>query len=157
MSKKRNKGLLVCVDSRRRKAGVNKQFITKMLEQAGMMLNLENSQINILLVGGSEIVEVHRRYFNENTETDVISFPMNESDPETGRLLLGDVVVSVDEADKYANSGEGVRDEVFLYALHGLLHLIGYDDLDPKNKRKMFAMQRKIMTALNLVGGKSHG
>lgn len=150
---KTKNGLKVNIESFRKKAGVSKNVIKRRLADAGDILGLRDCEVNLILVGKPEIIEMHRAYFGKNTETDVISFPMDEPDPETGNTVLGDIAVSVDAADKFIRPGRTIGDEVFLYALHGLLHLIGYDDLEPAAKRKMFALQRRITDALKKKNG----
>jgi len=121
------------------------------------------AEVNVLLTDNEGIREINRDQRNIDAPTDVLSFPMivfsRESDfghveesaedyfnPETGELLLGDIVVSVEkvveQAEKYGHSME--RELAFLVA-HSMLHLCGYDHMEENERNIMEAKQREIL------------
>ena len=72
-----------------------------------------------------------------------------ERDKDSGALLTGDIIISVDTAKIQAQElGHEVKTELLILVIHGLLHLIGYDDQNKKAKTEMFAMQQKILDRL---------
>jgi probable rRNA maturation factor len=93
--------------------------------------------------------ELHRRFMNVSGPTDVLTFPI-ELDAR-GRALGGEVYVCVPEARRGAKShGTRVADEVLLYALHGMLHLCGFDDRTPAEFQRMHRTEDRILTRIGL-------
>jgi probable rRNA maturation factor len=97
--------------------------------------------VSVVFVGDAEIRDLHRRFLGEDSATDVLAFDLGEpggrGDPHPGDLL-GEIVVSVETAAREAaRRGEPLERELALYALHGLLHLLGLDDSDPGSRRRM--------------------
>lgn len=121
------------------------------------------AEVNVLLTDNAAIQEINRDYRQIDAPTDVLSFPMvdfeTESDfdhvedhvedyfnPETGELILGDIIISVEkvieQAEKYGHSQE--RELAFLIA-HSMLHLCGYDHMDEAEREVMEGKQREIL------------
>lgn len=100
-------------------------------------------EVDIAVVDVEEIERLNRRWLNHRRPTDVISFDL--SDPgEQG--LTAQLIVCGDVAVEQARArGLGVRRELMLYVIHGLLHLTGYDDTDPTSAEKMHARQRELL------------
>lgn len=127
------------------------------------------AEVNVLFTDNEAIREINRDYRQVDAPTDVLSFPMvefeKESDfshveesvedcfnPETGELLLGDIVVSVEkieeQAEKYGHSRE--RELAFLIA-HSMLHLCGYDHMEEDERARMERRQDEILTGLGIT------
>jgi len=86
-----------------------------------------NAEVHLVLTGDQTIRELNRQYRNTDRATDVLSFPDGDELP-TGRILLGEIILSVDGARRQATEfGHGERRELCELALHGTLHLLGYD------------------------------
>ena len=107
--------------------------------------------VNVCFVDDSEIRKLNRDYLGHDYATDVVTFPMRsvgeaaEGDPLEDDLF-GEVVVSVDTARRYAESrGVDLPRELALYAIHGVLHLLGYDDGEPAGRRKMRRAERRYL------------
>jgi len=121
------------------------------------------AEINVILTDNASIQEINRDYRQIDAPTDVLSFPMieyeKESDfshvedsvedyfnPETGELILGDIIISVEkvieQAEKYGHSRE--RELAFLLA-HSMLHLCGYDHMEDGEREVMEQKQREIL------------
>ena len=94
----------------------------------------ELTAIQFVLVDRATMAQVHDSFLGDPTETDVITFPYGE--------VLVCPAVAQDRAPEY---GVKVEQEVLLYALHGLLHLAGYDDTTPKAAREMEAVQGDLL------------
>lgn len=97
--------------------------------------------VSVVFVGDDEIRELNRRFLGEDRATDVLAFDLSEDgsrgDPHPDDLL-GEIVVSVETARREASArGVPLDRELALYALHGLLHLLGLDDADPASRRRM--------------------
>jgi len=129
------------------------------------------AQINVLLTDNEEIRRYNREYREIDQETDVLSFPnlsyetpseFDEAakeeadcfDPETGELILGDIIISVDkvkeQAEKYGHSE--LREFAFLVA-HSMLHLCGYDHMEEEEAVQMEAKQEAVLENLGITRG----
>lgn len=98
----------------------------------GLPAGLE--EVEVVLVDRATMKRVHADFLGDPTETDVITFP------------YGEVLVCPAVAREMAGGfGQGVEEEVLLYALHGLLHLAGYDDKTPALARKMAQAQGRLL------------
>ena len=110
------------------------------LEEAGFAA----CDLSVSLVEDSEIVRLNDRYFGKKGPTDVISFPMEEKAKDG--MLLGDVVVCVPQAVRAADErGLPVEEEISLYLIHGILHLLGQRDHAPAERRRMEKRQQAIL------------
>lgn len=90
-------------------------------------------EVSIYFVSTEEICQLHKDFFDDPTPTDCISFPLDEEDVDNqiDYRILGDVFVCPQTALEYAEAnGTDPYDETALYVIHGLLHLMGYDDLE---------------------------
>ena len=100
----------------------------------------------LVCVGQREMTKLNARFYRCRRPTDVLSFPHGEPDRETGRWLAGEVVICRDVAVREARArGLSVAGELLLYAVHGWLHLAGYDDHDPRRARRMHERAREIL------------
>ncbi len=144
---------------------------TKLADKvAGQILKSENCpyevSVNLILTDNEEIKNVNSQFRSVGAPTDVLSFPMIPFpapadysfvegkdiyfDLDTGELLLGDVMISVDkvysQAEEYGHSTE--REFSFLFA-HSMLHLLGYDHMEPEEAA---VMEKKQSEALKELG-----
>ena len=98
----------------------------------------DQSEISIAFVDDPTIRDINKQYLNHDYETDVISFVLEESET----TLTGQLLVSTDTAEKMGRQlGVPVQHEVLLYVIHGMLHLVGFDDTDPESAEKMRAAE----------------
>ena len=125
--------------------------------------------LSIVFVSDEEIRDVHREFFGRDCATDVVTFPMDpvnaadgtvlpsslaESEAEgdalgAHRRLIGEVLVSVDTALRESElRGHAVESELALYAVHGTLHLVGYDDIEESDRREMRRAEHKYLNGL---------
>lgn len=126
-------------------------------------------ELNVILTDNKEMKEINKEYREIDAPTDVLSFPMihyitpadfshleeEEDDnfnPETGELLLGDIIISVEkvieQADEYGHSEE--RELAFLTA-HSMMHLFGYDHIDEEDRIMMEERQKNVLDELQLL------
>ena len=120
---------------------------------ATQTLTLEGSagDVTIVLADDAQLRELNRQYLDVDAPTDVLSFPSGDPDPETGETYLGDIVISVPQAQKQASaSGHGLEAEVQLLVVHGVLHLLGYDHAEAADKAAMWAAQDRALNRLGL-------
>ncbi|API90570.1 MULTISPECIES: rRNA maturation RNase YbeY [Virgibacillus] len=120
----------------------------------------QQAEVSINFVNNKEIQELNRNYRQKNTPTDVLSFPMQElgeGEEEVNILdedlpiLLGDIVISVDKAKEQAEAyHHSLERELTFLALHGFLHLLGYDHLSEEDEKRMFSRQDEILGAFGI-------
>ncbi|HMM42156.1 MAG TPA: rRNA maturation RNase YbeY [Thermomicrobiales bacterium] len=109
--------------------------------------------VTLRLTDDQRIAEIHGRFFDDSTPTDVISFPSGEDLAAFGGHL-GDIVVSVATAtDNAADQGHSANREIAFLLLHGLLHLCGFDDAGEEERAAMLARQSDILAAFEAVAG----
>lgn len=126
------------------------------------------TEVNVLLTTDEEIHEMNRMHRQIDRPTDVLSFPMvdyelpgdfsrleeNEDyfNPESGELMLGDIVISLDkvyaQAEEYGHTP--LREYAFLIA-HSMLHLFGFDHMEEEERMDMERRQREIMERVNIL------
>lgn len=108
-------------------------------------LELPEAELSVLLTDDRGIQELNREHRHKDKPTDVLAFPMDERVPDP-RGVLGDVVISLDTAERQARARRRpLIEEVRFLLAHGLLHLIGYDHANPVEKREMVAMTRALV------------
>ena len=110
----------------------------------------ENCELSVLLTDDEGIHAINKEFRDVDKPTDVLSFPMGDTDPETGRLLLGDMVLNIARAEEQgAQFGHGTDHEISYLTVHSVLHLLGYDHVDEGDmKRAMRAREKAIMAEL---------
>jgi probable rRNA maturation factor len=107
--------------------------------------------VTIRLVDDEVMSQFHLEYLGEEKTTDVLSFPHGEIDPETGLPYFGDILISWPRARQQAqDAGHSVEDELTLLTVHGVLHLLGYDHAEEKQKQVMWRLQQEILDSLGV-------
>lgn len=102
-------------------------------------------QISVAVVNDRTIQDVNRQYLNHDYPTDVISFNLTDDDQN----LEGEVIVSWQTAKRVAEeSGWTTSQELLLYIIHGMLHIVGLDDATPTQSKKMRQKERQYMQAI---------
>ena len=105
--------------------------------------------ITIILTDDAQIYELNKKYRGIDAPTDVLSFPSGDTDPDSNRLYLGDVVISYPRAQAQAEAGGHlIEAELQLLVVHGVLHLSGYDHVEEQGKSRMRAAQAEILVLL---------
>ena len=116
-------------------------------------LELEKCEFNIIIVDNEKIHAINKEYRNINRETDVISFAMEDNmDVEYQDFrLLGDIYISIDKVISQAKEyGHSNLREICFLATHGILHLLGYDHMEPDDEKEMFDLQNKLLDGYNI-------
>ena len=107
--------------------------------------------LTIVLTDDDQLHELNLQWLGVDAATDVLSFPSDEVDPETGKRYLGDILISLPRADQQAKAaGHSLEAEIQLLITHGILHLMGHDHAEAEEKTRMWANQAEILTQLGL-------
>jgi probable rRNA maturation factor len=125
-----------------------------LLERAALAVLTHQStdgDLTIVLTDDAQLHGLNRDYLGIDAPTDVLSFPASETDPETGRRYLGDILISVPRAEEQAHAaGHALQAEVQLLAVHGTLHLLGHDHAGAAEKTRMWKAQAEVLERLGL-------
>ncbi|MDC0284372.1 rRNA maturation RNase YbeY [Mariniblastus sp.] len=106
--------------------------------------DLNHSEISIAVVDDPAIRVINKQYLDHDYATDVISFVLDFD--EAASCLTGQLVVSTDTASNMAGQiGGTMEDELLLYVIHGMLHLVGFDDKDPDSAAEMREQERHYL------------
>lgn len=127
------------------------------------------AEVNLLLTSNGEIHRMNREFRQIDRATDVLSFPMLEYEvpgdfslleeaendcfnPDTGELLLGDIVISKDKVLEQAEAyGHSPRREFAFLVAHSMLHLMGYDHMEAEEAAEMEKRQEEILAQMNIL------
>lgn len=127
------------------------------------------AEVNLTLVDDAAIQEINASYRQIDRATDVLSFPLLDYDapgdfskvedlmgdninPDTGEVMLGDIVISVDHVREQAKEyGHSEKREYAFLIVHSMLHLFGYDHMEPEEAQEMQEHQRKILDCLKIT------
>jgi probable rRNA maturation factor len=112
---------------------------------------LDFPSLLIRITDDEELKALNLQYRGINGTTDVLSFPADFTDPDLESRYLGDVVIAYPRAAEQAQKrGHFVEAEVQLLVVHGVLHLLGYNHGDRKEKEEMWSLQSRILEKLDL-------
>jgi probable rRNA maturation factor len=122
-----------------------------MAEHMLSALDLGQAELSILLTDDAGIRVLNREHRQKDKPTDVLSFPLDEVPGPEDIRLLGDVVISIDTAERQAQSRKrDLLHEVRFLLAHGILHLLGYDHGTRAEKKRMDAACRRLVRAAPL-------
>lgn len=137
------------IDEQEECTTLNKDRLREVAEQILADGDVICGRIGIVLVDNETIHQLNRDFLKHDCPTDVISFQV-ESDPDSG-LLEGEVIVSVELAQERGPLFDWtVEEEVLLYVIHGLLHLVGYDDLVNEDREIMREKERFYLRSVGV-------
>lgn len=126
------------------------------------------TEVNILFTNDDEIRAINKEFRDKDAPTDVLSFPNNDFDipgnfekleeniagafhPETGELILGDIVISVDRAKLQAiEYGHSLEREIAFLTAHSMFHLFGYDHMEENERIEMEQKQNNVLEKLQI-------
>ena len=141
------------------------KLIEAILNFAGSYLKLpENTEMSVTLMDNEHIHEINKKYRGVDKPTDVISFAIEEDDPDEVPIILpedeefdipkniGDIMVSMDKVKEQAEYlGHSEDRELGFLVVHGFLHLNGYDHMKEEDEKEMFGLQREILDSYGLT------
>jgi probable rRNA maturation factor len=143
--------MAVLIDNNQNKISISLKKVKKTAQAVLDALDFPDGELSILIVDDHQIEKYNRNYLNRRGPTNVIAFPMRDGafsdiNPE----LLGDVVISVETAQKEGTSVGITMEERFVQLLiHGILHLFGFDH--EKNQQEALHMEKKSKELLSLI------
>ncbi len=128
--------------------------IKKVLDKAIEMENVGVVEFNVIIVDNDYIHRLNKEYRKIDRPTDVITFALedNQDIKYDNYRLLGDIYISVDKAHSQAEEyGHSFKREICFLAVHGFLHLLGYDHMEKNEEKIMFEHQDMILNEANIT------
>ncbi len=120
---------------------VVRKALTQALQAEGA-----DAELSVALVDDAQMRELNERFTGRDEVTDVLAFPYEAAG---GAAVSGEIIVNAELAvRRAARRSHGARDELLLYVVHGLLHLLGYDDQDPADARRMHRRALDILASM---------
>lgn len=134
-----------------------KTMVMSLLNFAGEALHLQSdTEMSVTFVDNDEIQQINRQYRDKDMPTDVISFAIEDEGEDELAIIfdddmmlprnIGDIFISLERTKEQAERfGHSFERELGFLAVHGFLHLNGYDHMEPEEEKEMFDLQRKIL------------
>ena len=115
-------------------------------------LKIDEAIFNVIIVDNEYIHKLNREYRNIDRETDVITFALEDDKTFNPEIrILGDVYISIDKAKSQSiEYGHSLLRELCFLAVHGMLHLLGYDHMEKKDEEVMFSLQEEILDEMGI-------
>ncbi len=136
------------------KEKIDTEELDKVITFACKHLKIKNPLLNIVIVDNERIRQINRDYRNKDAVTDVISFAFEEEkDIEYDDIrFLGEIYISYERCKEQAQDfGHSVKREFCYLAVHGLLHLLGYDHIKEEDKKVMRALEEEILNEYDIT------
>ena len=124
------------------------EVLKSVVEYALKSQGVDNSIFNIIIVDCDEIKNINKIYRGKDSVTDVISFALEDDTTfiKTDFRVLGDIYICLDKALEQSELyGHSFKREICFLAVHGLLHLLGYDHMNESDEKIMFELQERIL------------
>ncbi len=153
--------MLIDLENAQEKVAINanlEQRLRAALQAAAALHGLDDrTEVSVTLVDDAEIHDLNKAYRHVDRPTDVLSFALDEDGGEPELIgapaehLLGDIIISAETALRQGEEfGHGLEREIIYLAVHGLLHLLGYDHLTAADKKVMRAREEEALGAIGL-------
>lgn len=139
-SRVKGPGSKITVRNLNKKRGINERFVAKLARAILRIIKRNDKDLEIIFLNNAAIKPINKKYKNSPAATDVLSFDLGS---------CGQILISSDMALKNSRAfNTSLEKELVLYVIHGILHLFGYDDEDPKTESRMFRKQNSVLETL---------
>ncbi|RZT22312.1 putative rRNA maturation factor [Fictibacillus sp. BK138] len=134
------------------------ELLANVLQKASEMEETGPAEVSVTIVTKERIQEINSEYRQKDAVTDVISFAMEEMGEDETEIIggeetrfLGDIIICLDVAKEQAEEyGHSIEREMGFLAVHGFLHLLGYDHMNEADEKAMFGRQEEILEQYGL-------
>ncbi len=136
--------LRISIANRQRRLAVSERRLRRIVRLAAPP-EWRDAEISLAIVGHDQMVRLNRRFTGRHGDTDVLAFAMGDrrADPDS---VVGEVIVCATRAAREARArGVGPEHELLLYVVHGVLHLLGFDDHSPRARKTMYAREARVL------------
>lgn len=147
----------VLVYNQQQDISIDRASIKPIVQEILTLEKRVTDEVAIYFISNEKMCALHQQFFQDPSPTDCISFPMDEDLSSDQYHILGEVFVCPHTAIRYLSkkkhtAGVDVYRETTLYMVHGLLHLLGYDDIEKKDRALMRVLEKKYMMHLSQKG-----
>ena len=153
--------MIIMMENDQDKVVLDEHLAQKLQDGLNVVARLHNlsaqTEVDITIVDDEEIHTLNRDYRNVDRPTDVLSFALDEGEEEPEIIdgpelhLLGDIIISAETAQRQGEEfGHGLEREIVYLAVHGLLHLLGYDHMVEEDKVIMRAKEEEALREIQL-------
>ena len=133
----------------------NLEILEPLLTYGLEVENVDNLEFNVIIINNEEIHKINKEYRGIDRPTDVISFALEDYKDikyENDYRVLGDIYISIDKVREQAKEyGHSEKRELAFLAVHGLLHLLGYDHMEKEDEKVMFSKQELILDGYGIT------
>lgn len=144
--------MIVSVGNLQSRIKISLRAVKKLAKEVIQHEGCNCDEVSIYFITTEAICDLHEQYFQDPSPTDCISFPLDQA-AEEGYRVLGDVFICPHAAFEYiAQHGGDAYEEISLYIVHGLLHLMGYDDINEKDRKAMRKAEKLHLNHLQDLG-----
>lgn len=129
------------------------EYLNDVLDYTLEHENVKNAIFSVVFVGDEEIHEINKNYRKVDRITDVISFAFEDNQDlmYNDIRMLGDIYICIPQMKRQAvDFGHSEKRELSFLAVHGLLHLLGYDHMTEEDEKEMFSLQELILNDKNI-------
>lgn len=135
---------MIEIINRQRRHPVRARAFERLLRDLAARYRLKDPDITLAFVGSDAMRTLNRKFMKKDRPTDVLSFPVGRKGPD-GRFFLGDIIIAAPVAARQArDKGHGPEREMKLLAIHGFLHLLGYDHFAGIEEEERAAVERYL-------------
>ncbi len=142
----------IVIANRQRTKRINSRWLKQIVQAIFSDLGIEEAELGINLVAAREMALINETFLQHEGSTDVITFDHSAAEfrtPESGHQLHGELFICVDDAIQQAKDFKTTwQAEVVRYVVHGVLHLLGHDDLKPHLRRRMKREENRLVRRL---------
>ena len=126
--------------------------VERVLKHGLKKLQIDEAIFNVIIVDNDYIHKLNKEYRNIDRETDVITFALEDDDTFNPEIrILGDIYISIDKAKSQSEEyGHSLLRELSFLAVHGMLHLLGYDHIKKEEEEVMFKLQEEILDEMDI-------
>jgi probable rRNA maturation factor len=135
---------MIEIINRQRQHPVRVRAFERLLRDLAARYRLRDPDVTLAFVGSDAMRTLNRKFMKKDKPTDVLSFPVGRKGPD-GRFFLGDIIIAAPVAARQArDKGHGLEREMKLLAIHGFLHLLGYDHFAGIEEEERAARERYL-------------
>lgn len=125
--------------------------LAEALTDACRRLHIDRAQLSVVIVDDPHMTRLHEQFLKVPTTTDVLTFDLRDAPGDADQPIEGEIYICYDEARRrVAELKHPISHELLLYALHGLLHLLGYDDHDEQGWKLMHRIEDQLLEELGV-------
>ena len=137
---------MIEISNRQRVRKLNLRLLKEIAAAALEELNVTDAELSVVIVGAKESAAMNEKFLGHEGATDVITFDYSEK----LRQLHGEIFICIEEAAKQAKEFKTTwQSELARYVVHGILHLVGHDDLKPAARKKMKVVEGRLVRELS--------